>query len=53
MIGPTMPPIGNTLVNMPTARSRLGPKLSATMPVAAGMNAPPPIAWTPRRATSR
>ena len=47
-----MPPIGKMLVNMPTARSRCRPKCSATMPVADGMNAPPPSAWTARSATS-
>ncbi len=51
--GPRMPPIGNTLANRPSARSRLRPNCSATMPVADGMNAPPPIACTARSATSR
>ena len=37
---------------MPTARSRSGPKWSATMPVADGMKAPPPRAWM-NRGTSR
>ena len=50
-IGPTMPPIGKIQVNSPIARSRSGPNWSETMPVADGMIAPPPIAWTARSAT--
>ena len=47
-----MPPIGKIEVNSPIARSRSGPNWSETMPVADGMNAPPPIACTARSATS-
>ena len=47
-----MPPIGKIEVNMPTARSRCSPKWSDTMPVADGMNAPPPSAWMNRGISS-
>ncbi len=53
MIGPRMPPIGKIEVNIPIARSRSRPNCSETMPVATGMNAPPPIAWKARNTTSR
>ncbi len=38
---------------MPTARSRCSPKWSETIPVADGMNAPPPSAWMNRASSSR
>ena len=53
MTGPMMPPIGRMEVNMPTARSRSAPKWSDTIPVAEGMNAPPPSAWMNRGISSR
>jgi len=52
MTGPIMPPTGRMEVIMPTARSRSRPKWSATMPVAEGMNAPPPSAWMKRGSSS-
>ena len=52
MMGPMMPPIGRIEVNMPTARSRSSPKWSETIPVADGMNAPPPRAWVKRGSSS-
>ena len=51
--GPMMPPIGKMLEKRPTARSRSEPKISETIPVADGMKAPPPIAWTARSTMSR
>jgi hypothetical protein len=44
--------MGKILVNMPMARSRSAPNWSETMPVADGMNAPPPSACSARRVTS-
>ncbi len=49
MTGPIAPPIGKIDVNIPIARSRFLPKWSATMPVAEGTIAPPPIAATRER----
>ncbi len=51
--GPMIPPIGKMLANSPTARSRSLPNSSVTIPVADGMNAPPPMAWTARSTISR
>ena len=42
-----IPPIGKMLENRPSARSRSRPNIWATIPVADGMKAPPPMAWTP------
>jgi len=51
--GPMIPPIGKMLENRPTARSRFWPNIWATIPVADGMKAPPPTAWTARSTMSR
>ena len=52
MTGPMMPPMAKMLVNRPSARSRARPYWSATIPVAAGISAPPPSDCTARSATS-
>jgi hypothetical protein len=47
-----MPPIGKIEENMPSARSRSGPKWSATIPLAEGRKPAPPTDWRRRSGTS-